>query len=68
MAVLHSGEAPLFVFVSSRISPQTLWAREAVAEVLQQPDWLYLTQAAYAAIQHPGTIILPDVLRDDSAA
>ena len=40
MAVLHSGEAPLFVFVSSRISPQTLWAREAVAEVLQQPGWL----------------------------
>ena len=28
----------------------------------------YLTQAAYAAIQHPGTVILPDVLRDDSAA
>ena len=28
----------------------------------------YLTQAAYAAIQHPGTIILPDVLRDDSPA
>ena len=28
----------------------------------------YLIQAAYAAIQHPGTIILPDVLRDDSVA
>ena len=28
----------------------------------------YLIQAAYAAIEHPGTIILPDVLRDDSAA
>ena len=28
----------------------------------------YLTQAAYAAIEHPGTIILPEVLRDDSPA
>ena len=28
----------------------------------------YLIQAAYAAIEHPETIILPDVLRDDSPA
>ena len=45
MAVLHSGEAPLFVFVSSRISPQTLWARDAVADTLQQSNqfkpWLF---------------------------
>jgi len=28
----------------------------------------YLLQAAYAAIEHPGTVILPDALRNDSAA
>ena len=35
-----SGEAPLVVFVSSRISDQTLWARNATFDVLQQPDWI----------------------------
>ena len=45
MAVLHSRETPLFAFVSSRISPQTRWARKVTAEVLQQSGqfepWLF---------------------------
>ncbi len=45
MAVLRSGEPPLVVFVSSRISTQTRWARDAVADTLQQSNqfkpWLF---------------------------
>ena len=45
MAVLRSGEPPLVVFVSSRISTQTRWARDAVADTLQQLNqfkpWLF---------------------------
>ena len=45
IAVLRSGEPPLVVFVSSRISTQTRWARDAVADTLQQSNqfkpWLF---------------------------
>ena len=38
----------------------------AVGFTIVWPDGVI--QAVYAAIEHPGTIILPDVLRDNSAA
>ena len=40
MGRMISGETPLVVFVSSRICDQTLWARKATFDVLQQPDWI----------------------------
>ena len=40
MARMIAGEAPLVVFVSSRICDQTLWARKTTFDVLQQPDWI----------------------------
>ena len=44
-SAINRGEKPLVAFVSSRISPQTQWARKAAAEVFQQSDqfepWLF---------------------------
>ena len=43
--MLRSGEPPLVAFVSSRTSTQTRWARDAVADTLEQSDhfksWLF---------------------------
>ena len=40
MVALAASEPPLMAFVSGRIHPDTKWARDAVAEVLERPSWL----------------------------
>ena len=49
-------------------SPRSFYTLCETVKLRNVEPRAYLTQAAYAAIQHPGTVILPDVLRDDSAA